>query len=111
MPPGKRQPDQLPLLKPTRADRIAAMDEEILDVEGAARVLGVSTRTVYSLARKGEIPAMRIGREWRFALKNLRGCLKSSGCCEPTQHETRHREINHRFTALGQPFIVFAQAA
>jgi excisionase family DNA binding protein len=68
---GKRQPDQLPLLKPTRAERIEMMDEEILDVAGAARVLGVSTRTVYNLARKGEIPAMRIGREWRFARKNL----------------------------------------
>ena len=72
MPPGKRLPDQLPLLQPTRAERIAAMDEEILDVAGAARVLGVSTRTVYTLARQGEVPAMRIGREWRFALRNLR---------------------------------------
>ena len=72
MPPGNRLPAQLPLLQPTRAERIAAMDEEILDVVGAARVLGVSTRTVYTLARQGEIPAMRIGREWRFALKNLR---------------------------------------
>jgi excisionase family DNA binding protein len=68
---GRRQPDQLPLLKPSRAERIEMMDEEILDVAGAARVLGVSTRTVYNLARKGEIPAMRIGREWRFARKNL----------------------------------------
>jgi hypothetical protein len=49
MPPGNRQPDQLPLLKPTRVERLAAMDEEILGVEGAARVLGVSTRTVYTL--------------------------------------------------------------
>jgi excisionase family DNA binding protein len=47
------------------------MDEEILDVEGAARVLGVSTRTIYALARKGEIPAMRVGREWRFTRRNL----------------------------------------
>ena len=68
---GKRQPNQLLLLKPSRAERIAAMDEEILDAEGAAHVLGVSTRTVYTLARKGAIPAMRIGREWRFARKNL----------------------------------------
>jgi excisionase family DNA binding protein len=68
---GKRPPDQLPLLKPSRAERIEMMDEEILDVAGAARTLGVSTRTVYNLARKGEIPAMRIGREWRFARKNL----------------------------------------
>jgi excisionase family DNA binding protein len=71
MPQGHRQPDQLPLLKPSRAERIAAMDEEILDVDGATRVLGVSSRTVYHLARKGAIPAMRIGREWRFARRNL----------------------------------------
>ena len=29
MPPKKRPPDQLPLIKPTRAERIAAMDEEL----------------------------------------------------------------------------------
>jgi excisionase family DNA binding protein len=57
--------------KVARWQRIAAMDKDILDVEGAASVLGVSTRTVYNLARKGEIPAMRVGREWRFARQNL----------------------------------------
>ena len=59
------------ILKPTREQRMAEMDTEILDVEGAAKALGVSTRTIYNLARKGEIPAMRVGREWRFARKNL----------------------------------------
>jgi excisionase family DNA binding protein len=47
------------------------MDKEILDVEGAAILLGVSTTTLYNLARKGEIPATRVGREWRFARSNL----------------------------------------
>jgi excisionase family DNA binding protein len=47
------------------------MDAEILDVEGAATLLGVSTRTIYQLARKGDIPATRVGREWRFARRNL----------------------------------------
>jgi hypothetical protein len=42
---------------------------------------------------------------------SLRGCLKSSGRREPTQHQPRHGEVNHSLTALGQPFIVFAQAA
>ncbi len=68
---GKRETDQLSLLKPSREERIAEMDEEVLDVGGAARVLGVSTKTIYTLARKGDIPAMRIGWEWRFARKNL----------------------------------------
>ena len=57
--------------KVSRWQRIAAMDEEILDVEGAATLLGVSTRTIYNLAREGSIPATRIGREWRFARRNL----------------------------------------
>ena len=72
----KRQPDQLDLLakliKNRREDRDVKMDEEILSVEGAARALGVSTRTIYTLARKGEIPAMRVGREWRFTRQNIR---------------------------------------
>jgi excisionase family DNA binding protein len=54
-----------------QAERIANMDKEILDVAGAARVLGVYVTTVYALARKGEIPATRIGREWRSSPKNL----------------------------------------
>ena len=55
----------------SRAQRIAAMDPAILDVKGAAELLGVSTTTIYSLARKGQIPATRVGREWRFARQKL----------------------------------------
>ena len=98
MPPGKRQPYQLPLLKSTRADRIAAMDEEILDVEGAARVLGVSSRTVYNLARKGEIPAMRIGREWRFALKNLREWVANGSQADQLSAALRNGRIARKRT-------------
>jgi excisionase family DNA binding protein len=38
---------------------------------GPATLLGVSTTTIYNLARKGEIPATRVGREWRFARATL----------------------------------------
>lgn len=47
------------------------MDKDILDVEGAATLLGVSASTIYHLAQQGKIPAMRIGREWRCARQNL----------------------------------------
>ena len=46
----------------------------------------------------------------RSSGEGLRGCLKSSGHREPTQHQPRHGEGNHRRTVLGQPCIVFAQA-
>lgn len=54
-----------------RQRRIASMDVEILDVDGAATVLGVSRGTIYRLARKGSLPGTRVGREWRFSRKNL----------------------------------------
>src|ERR671933_112650 len=57
--------------KTARWQRLAMMDREILDVEGAAILLGVSTTTIYNLARKGEITATRVGREWRFSRANL----------------------------------------
>jgi excisionase family DNA binding protein len=47
------------------------MDKSILDVHGAATLLGVSTATIYKLARAGKIPATRVGREWRFAKGSL----------------------------------------
>jgi predicted DNA-binding transcriptional regulator AlpA len=50
-------------LKKSREERIAAMDKDILDVEGTATLFGVSTRTIYTLARQGDIPATRVGRE------------------------------------------------
>jgi predicted DNA-binding transcriptional regulator AlpA len=46
----------------SRSQRVARMDKEILDVEGAADVLGVSKTTIYKLAREGTIPATRVGR-------------------------------------------------
>src|ERR1700675_5042759 len=69
-PMADRKPPKPKKPKTARWQRIAMMDKEILDVEGAAPLLGVST-TIYNLARKGEIPATRVGREWRFARANL----------------------------------------
>ena len=55
----------------SRSQRVARMDKQILDVDGAADVLGVSKTTIYKLAREGTIPATRVGREWRFSRTNL----------------------------------------
>jgi excisionase family DNA binding protein len=68
---AERKPSKAKKPKTARWQRIAMMDKEIVDVEGAATLLGVSTTTIYNLARKGDIPATRVGREWRFARQNL----------------------------------------
>jgi excisionase family DNA binding protein len=40
---------------------------EVLNVEEAAELLGVSAWTVRDLAHRGELPARKIGRAWRFS--------------------------------------------
>lgn len=69
------------------------MDEEILDVEGAAWALGVSSRTIYNLARKGKIPAMRVGREWRFARQNLREWVANSSQADQVAAALRNGRV------------------
>ena len=39
---------------------------EILTVKQLAEYLQLDEHTIYRLARKGEIPALKIGAEWRF---------------------------------------------
>lgn len=60
-----------------RWQKTLKMDKEILDVEGAADILGVSKTTIYKLAREGTLPATRVGREWRFHRTNLVDWIKN----------------------------------
>lgn len=38
----------------------------VMNVDEVAAYLRVATATVYRLAQRGEIPAARVGRVWRF---------------------------------------------
>ena len=40
--------------------------EPLLDTEEAARLLRMHPRTLRTKARKREIPAIQVGRRWRF---------------------------------------------
>lgn len=44
---------------------------EILNIEEAALLLGVSTKTFAKVLREGEIPGRKIGREWKFSRRAL----------------------------------------
>lgn len=46
--------------------KLKGANQVILDVEGAAGLLGVSKYTIYRLIRKDELPTTKVGREWRF---------------------------------------------
>ncbi|MFH0943935.1 MAG: helix-turn-helix domain-containing protein [Planctomycetota bacterium] len=45
--------------------------KEILNIDEAAVLLGVSTKTFAKVLRDGEIPGRKIGREWKFARRAL----------------------------------------
>lgn len=53
-------------------------DEAVLTGVEAAELLRVSVKTVLRLARDGELPGRKVGREWRFARADLLAWLSSA---------------------------------
>ena len=43
----------------------------IMNVDEVARYLGVVPDTIYRKARRGEIPAVKMGKVWRFPKETL----------------------------------------
>jgi excisionase family DNA binding protein len=60
----------------TKSKPIKMPSEEPMDAEDAARMLGVTARTVTKLAEKGEIPGFRVGKHWRFRPSDIRGYIE-----------------------------------
>ncbi len=58
--------------------------EPLLDDDQAAELLGVHPKTLQRLARRGQIPAYRIGRFWRYRVSELDAWLRS-GIQSPSQ--------------------------
>ena len=55
---------------------MAEQTKDVLDVQEAADLLGVSVWTVRDAANKGELPARKVGRAWRFSRQALLDWLK-----------------------------------
>jgi excisionase family DNA binding protein len=52
-------------------------DETFLTTEEVLEYLSVNLRTVYRLIKAGSIPAVRVGRQWRFRKRDLDKWLES----------------------------------
>jgi excisionase family DNA binding protein len=52
-------------------------DESFLTTEEVLAYLNVNLRTVYRLIKAGSIPAVRVGRQWRFRKRDLDTWLES----------------------------------
>ena len=51
-------------------------DKEVLNVEEASEFLGVSAFTIREYAKKGTIPAKKLGKVWRFVKADLVAWLR-----------------------------------
>src|SRR3954462_13742611 len=52
-------------------------DEGFLTTEDVLDYLQVNLRTVYRLIKAGKIPAVRVGRQWRFRKRDIDAWLDS----------------------------------
>ena len=53
------------------------IDETFLTTEEVLEYLQVNLRTVYRLIKAGKIPAVRVGRQWRFRKRDISGFDKN----------------------------------
>jgi PTS system nitrogen regulatory IIA component len=53
------------------------MNNEVLTVQEVADYLRIDIRTVYRLAKRGDIPCKKIGRQWRFNRGEIEGLVGS----------------------------------
>lgn len=59
------------------------LKREILTVDGAAEFLSLSPWTIREKARLGEIPARKVGGQWRFSRRDLIAHIEGT----PSVHE------------------------
>ena len=52
--------------------------ERLIDSEEAAALLGIHEKTLVKLAREKKVPAVRLGRLWRFRASAIEAWIQSS---------------------------------
>lgn len=65
-----------------------AIFEPLLSDSQAGKLLGLHPKTVQRLARQGELPAVRIGRYWRFRASALNAWIDLQSTGQPACVET-----------------------
>ncbi len=46
-------------------------EDEILNIQEVSEYLRIPVSTVYKLAQNGKVPAVKVGKHWRFMKKDL----------------------------------------
>jgi len=79
------------------------IDETFLTTEEVLEYLQVNLRTVYRLIKAGKIPAVRVGRQWRFRKRDIDAWLDSQ---RPRASRTAPAPAAPRAAALARPRVL-----
>lgn len=79
-------------------------DDSFLTTEEVLEYLHVNLRTIYRLIKAGKIPAVRVGRQWRFHRRDIEAWLES----QRTRHGRGSTPTAARATAsaAGRPRVL-----
>jgi len=69
---------------------------EILTLAQAAALLQVSERTIHRMVKRGEMPGMRIGGQWRFDREQIKALVR--GEWRPAEEPLTQEELVERET-------------
>ena len=75
------------------------MEDTVLGVDGAARLLDVSHDTIYRLARNGMMPGRKVGSQWRFSKAVLFAWLRDA-TVEERSHSAAPVDSPHQVDPL-----------
>lgn len=77
------------------ADRTATL----LTSKAVQLILNVDRSTVYRMAQDGRLPAIKVGRQWRFPRAELERALSNNHAATPTERDlppaTTHPQLEH----------------
>ncbi len=69
--------------------------EPLLNLEEAAKVLGMHWKTLEGMARNRKVPALKVGKRWRFRLSSLNTWLENELNSTTTSHAALTGEEQH----------------
>ena len=69
--------------------------ERLLDLREAAGILGMHWKTLERMARERKVPALKVGKRWKFRLSSLNLWLENGLNSTTTNHAALTGEEQH----------------
>lgn len=81
-------------------------DDSFLSTEEVLEYLNVNLRTVYRLIKAGKIPAVRVGRQWRFRRRDIEAWLESQRPRTTRSHASSSAALPRSTPPAGRPRVL-----